>query len=234
LSPGHYNEFRTMWIAKGPLGEKESAEIDRYLEGKRKITPAGAPVLVLAGSGDYSLAPARRESPSAFLKEWHAAHPGERLRFTTLGKYLDALDRSARHPYLQRRHRPQLRSFLGSARVKGWYRECEHALKRPKWRRPAPVWRKARLPVDALPTRVAAMFEHGPQHVMGRGGQHGVRARPIVGRATVSVGGAASPGGHHGGGAGAADARRRWPGEPAELAAQDRSFCRPGRHCRRT
>lgn len=130
LAPGHYSHLRTLMTAKGPLGEKEMAEMDRYIAERRKATPEGAPLLALAGSGDYALAPARAENPSAFLKEWRAARPGVEARFTTLGKYLDAIkDKTLDLPTMRGGTEYDYLAFwIQCPRVKRWYRDCEHLL----------------------------------------------------------------------------------------------------------
>ena len=54
-------------------------------------TPDGAPTLVLAGSGDYSLAPLYARYPGEFLEQWKKAAPDVPLRFATFGDYVDAV-----------------------------------------------------------------------------------------------------------------------------------------------
>src|SRR4029077_18629296 len=58
---------------------------------KEPMTPEGAPILVLAGGDDYSLAPLVKEYPSALLKQWTEIEPQRKIRFTTLSKYLDTI-----------------------------------------------------------------------------------------------------------------------------------------------
>ena len=134
LSPGHYSELRALWTAKGPLPAKETEEIRKAFADKTKVTPAGAPRLILAGSGDYSLAPDRKDNPGAFLKEWKAVEPGTEVRFATASQYLDAVLPGIRSGKIQI---PTLRGgtaydfdafWIQCPRVKSWYRRCEHAL----------------------------------------------------------------------------------------------------------
>ena len=134
ISPGHYSELRTLWTAKGPLTAKEVEEIRHAFAEKAKVTPAGAPRLILAGSGDYSLAPDRKDYPSAFLKEWKETEPDTEIQFATVGQYLDAVLPAARSGRLQI---PTLRGgtaydfdafWIQCPRVKSWYRRCEHSL----------------------------------------------------------------------------------------------------------
>jgi alpha-mannosidase len=134
ISPGHYSELRPAFTAKQALTEKEAAEIRKQLDARATITPAGAPVLLLAGSADYSLAPARADYPTAFLREWKQLDPRTDLRFTTLSKYFDEIA-----PLLAsgRLKIPTMRGgtqyfyysfWIQSPRVKTWFRRCEHQL----------------------------------------------------------------------------------------------------------
>jgi alpha-mannosidase len=130
LSPGHYSELRPVMAATGPLGEKEMAEVDQAIEQKRRITPEGLPILILAGSADYALAPARKENPSAFLREWKAQRPNVEFRFATPGQYLDAIKKQSLDiPVMHGGTEYDFHSFwIENPRVKTWFRECEHAL----------------------------------------------------------------------------------------------------------
>ncbi len=137
LSPGHYSELGQVFQAAGPLDEKQTAEVNALLEAKAKITPDGAPILVLGGSGDYSLAPKRPENPTAFLDEWltqSGDEPKWEIRFTTLASYLDAVMPGIREGKTQLPvHKGGTEYDYGSfwiqnPRVKSWFRKCEHAL----------------------------------------------------------------------------------------------------------
>jgi alpha-mannosidase len=91
-------------------------------------------VLILGGSGDYSLAPLRRENPTEFLQQWASLYPDREIRFATLSKYVDAL-----MPALES-HRFELPTVRGGTsntydsfwiqcpQVKSWFRRDEHAL----------------------------------------------------------------------------------------------------------
>ncbi len=134
LSPGHYNEFRTVMVAKEPLTQAQVSEVEKYLADKLKITPEGAPILVLAGSGDYSLAPLRKEFPSEFLEQWRHSPDHPEIRFSILSNYLDELQVMDRAGKLKI---PTMRGgtaydfdafWIECPRVKSWYRKCEHLL----------------------------------------------------------------------------------------------------------
>ncbi|MDE3179895.1 MAG: hypothetical protein KGM47_09575 [Acidobacteriota bacterium] len=61
------------------------------MKKKRETTPAGAPILVLGGSGDYSLAPLYKGYPQEFLKQWRQVNPQTKIHISTAGDYLDAI-----------------------------------------------------------------------------------------------------------------------------------------------
>jgi alpha-mannosidase len=135
LVPGHYSEdLGGAYQAKEPLTEAQLGETAKFIAAKVPLTPAGAPVLILAGSGDYSLAPARRANPTEFLRQWRAFRPDCDLRFTTLSKYFDALLPDVRSGDIKLE---TVRGGTGytfdsfwieNPRVKSWYRRDEHAL----------------------------------------------------------------------------------------------------------
>lgn len=134
LSPGHYSELRPLMMAKAPLTAAETAEIEKAIENKLKITPEGAPVLILAGGGDYALAPVRKEFPSEFLEQWKQNPDHPEIRFSIMGKYLDelqALERGSKLkiPTLAGGTAYDFDSFwIECPRVKSAHRKCEHLL----------------------------------------------------------------------------------------------------------
>lgn len=134
LSPGHYNEFRTVMVASERLTPAQISDVEKYLAEKLKITPEGAPILVLAGSGDYSLAPLRKEFPSEFLEQWRHDPEHPEIRFSILSNYLDELQAMERAGKLTV---PAMRGgtaydfdafWIECPRVKSSYRKCEHLL----------------------------------------------------------------------------------------------------------
>ncbi len=154
ISPGHYLEWRPMFGAKEPLAEKQllaladdiRARIEpksQDQEGKRlaadlksvpRLTPAGAPVLILGGSGDYNLAPLYQSYPAGFLQQFRKVAPEFDVKFSTPGKYLDAVLPGIQSGAIQL---PTLRSgteftynafWIQNPRVKAWFRQCEQQL----------------------------------------------------------------------------------------------------------
>lgn len=92
LCPGHYSEASAIFSTKQPLTTPQLEELEKFFDSKEPITPAGAPILVLAGSGDYALAPALKTYPTQFLDQWKQAHLDKDVEFSTLRKYVDAIE----------------------------------------------------------------------------------------------------------------------------------------------
>ncbi len=134
LSPGHYSELQPVMVAKDPLTAEQIADLEKYFVAKLKVTPENAPILVLAGGGDYALAPLRREFPREFLEQWNRNPDHPEIRFSIIGKYLDELQALERGSKLKI---PTMRGgtaydfdafWIESPRVKSCYRKCEQLL----------------------------------------------------------------------------------------------------------
>ena len=155
ISPGHYLEWRPMFGAKTPLAEKQlqslADDIRARLEplppdkdsqrpdagdlaSRPRQTPAGAPVLILGGSGDYNLAPLCKDYPARFLKQFKEVAPQYDLHFSTPSRYLDAVLPGLKSSAIQL---PTVRGgteftynafWIQNPRVKSWYRQCEQEL----------------------------------------------------------------------------------------------------------
>ncbi|GEM_PF-228377 len=134
LSPGHYSDWGPVFNTRSSLTTEAVKKLLQDARARSARTPAGAPVLVLGGHGDYSLAPACADYPSTFLGQWKQVAPETQLRFTGLSAYVDAvLDdiRSGRIelPVNRSGARPSWTSFwIECPRVKTWYRRAEHGL----------------------------------------------------------------------------------------------------------
>jgi alpha-mannosidase len=134
VSPGGYSDWGSVFNSKGPLDAPALEGLVRDVRRRARSTPPGAPVLVLGGAGDYSLPPARTSYPGEFLEQWKAAAPGSELRFSGLGKYLDALLPELKAgrlemPVSRGGARMSWTSFwIQCPEVKGRYRRAEHAL----------------------------------------------------------------------------------------------------------
>ena len=134
ISPGAYADWGAVFATREALGDDALRALADDAAAKTRYTPVGAPVLILGGSGDYSLPPARREYPSEFLGQWARAVPDRPLRFSTLSQYLDAAmpgirSRSVPLPATKSGARLSWTSFwIQNPKVKGWYRKAEHEL----------------------------------------------------------------------------------------------------------
>ncbi len=91
LSPGGYSEAGAIFSSKTELTSGQLHEFDAFFDGKEKVTPDGAPILVLGGGDDYSCAPEVKEYPSKLLDQWQALGSHNRIRFSTLSDYVDAV-----------------------------------------------------------------------------------------------------------------------------------------------
>jgi alpha-mannosidase len=135
LVPGEYAEdLGGAFQAKELLTDAQLAETAKYIAAKVPYTPAGAPVLVLAGGSDYALAPARPGNPTDFLRQWKSFRPECDIRFTTLSRYVDAVLPGIRSGDLKLATARggtgyTFDSFwIENPRVKSWFRRDEHAL----------------------------------------------------------------------------------------------------------
>jgi hypothetical protein len=134
ISPGHYADWDPVFRTPTPLDAKTLAELLDDVKARAGMTPAGAPVLVLGGAGDYSLSPACKSYPSAFLRQWKVTDPHTAMRFTGLGRYVDAILPGVRSgrielPVSRSGARMSWTSFwIESPKVKQWYRRAEQGL----------------------------------------------------------------------------------------------------------
>ena len=134
LCPGPYAEFGPLFGAKDPLTPDQLRKLEDSLREMAKTTPAGAPVLILGGYGDYNIAPRRKEYPREFLEQWKQVNPETKMRIATAGDYLDAVLPGIKSGKIQI---PTMRGGTGytfdsfwieNPRVKTWYRRNEHKL----------------------------------------------------------------------------------------------------------
>ena len=134
LSPGHYSEAGAIFSSKVPLTGEQLHKLDTFFTAKERTTPTGAPILVLGGGDDYSCAPEVKEYPSQLLDQWLALGSENRIRFSTLSQYVDAV-----LPGIQSGKIPIPTTHAGTAydfdafwiensEVKTRYRTNEHAL----------------------------------------------------------------------------------------------------------
>jgi len=134
ISPGHYAEWGPVFSTQTPLDAGALAKLLDDAEARAARTPSGAPVLILGGHGDYSLAPACQDYPSAFLRQMNQIAPQTKMQFSGLGAYVDAVlpgIKSGRIELPTNRSGARLSwtSFwIECPKVKQWYRRVEHSL----------------------------------------------------------------------------------------------------------
>jgi alpha-mannosidase len=91
LCPGGYSEENPIFKSTEPLSAGQLGALEKSFEKREPSTPQGAPILVLAGSGDYSLAPVLKTYPAELLEQWNKAGMQRQLRFSTLSDYVDPI-----------------------------------------------------------------------------------------------------------------------------------------------
>ncbi len=134
LCPGNYADFSPVFRTKAPLSRAQLRQLEQELREKAKTTPAGAPILVLGGSGDYSLAPLYKGYTEELLGQWKQVNPETELRIATAGEYLDTIwepvqSGKIKIPTMLGGTGYTFDSFwIENPNVKTWYRREEHAL----------------------------------------------------------------------------------------------------------
>jgi len=132
--PGHYSDFGPVFHAAAPLSETQLDELKQNLIKKAETTPSGAPLLVIGGYNDYSLAPANKANPTLFLNQWKASFPNTKIQISTFSKYYDVVKSSVQTgktvlPIVYGGTEYTYGSFwIENPKVKTWYRKNEHAL----------------------------------------------------------------------------------------------------------
>jgi alpha-mannosidase len=134
ISPGGYADGESIFQTKTPLSSDELKKLETFFATKETITPENAPILIIAGYGDYNQAPSVKAYPSQFLKEWAAVEPDRKLQFATLSKYVDAVQPGIdsgkiKIPTLLGGTAYDFEAFwIENDRVKTEYRRSEHLL----------------------------------------------------------------------------------------------------------
>lgn len=129
-----YADWGDVFHSQEALSKKTLDDLLADAKGKARRTPAGLPVMVLGGYGDYSLPPRREQYPREFLEEWGRANPDVQVRFVTLSQYLDAMLPVVRSgavelPVARSGARFNYTAFwIENWPVKTRYRHAEHAL----------------------------------------------------------------------------------------------------------
>ncbi len=131
---GYSDDVGGSYAAKDPLTPTQFDDVTKSISRRQAHTPDGAPVLLLGGKSDYSLAPARRENPTEFLQQWREKYPACGFTYGTLSNYVDCLmpdlkSGKVKPPVVRTGTDYDFDSFwIENPRVKSWYRRDEHAL----------------------------------------------------------------------------------------------------------
>ena len=155
LAPGPYADWRVVFRNTTPLTEKQLADLHTDLQvradptpltpeeivknakpsgGEPRRAPVGAPLFLMAGSGDYSLAPLYKPYPTEFLQQFRQVAPEFAVQFATPSKYLDAILPGIKSgaitlPVMRGGTAFNYNAFwIQNPRVKSWFRRCEHQL----------------------------------------------------------------------------------------------------------
>lgn len=155
LSPGPYADWRPLFGTTEPLTAGQLAEMHADLQwradptpltpeeivknarpsgGEPRRAPAGAPLFLMGGSRDYSLAPLYKPYPAEFLGLFKNVAPEFDVQFATPGRYLDAIlpgiqSGAIKLPVMRGGTMFNYNAFwIQNPRVKSWFRRCEHQL----------------------------------------------------------------------------------------------------------
>lgn len=156
ICSGHYAQWPSVFRTKEPLGKQQIEDLLTGLRSHIETLPiiagqadkqvgtagktgfsrryARQPALILAGSGDYSLAPLCATYPSQLLTQLREKAPAIKVQFATLSDYFKHLPavlkaKDADLPVMRDGTDYGWNAFwVQCPRVKVWYRRCEHAL----------------------------------------------------------------------------------------------------------
>jgi alpha-mannosidase len=114
VNPCHYSDaLREVMQSPNALPrERIIEEVSRLVLQQQSRFPAGAPLLALAGQGDYSLAFAYKGYPRELLEIWRSRRPRVALRFSTLSEWYD--------DFLRFRDKLRLTVVRSGSRIYGW------------------------------------------------------------------------------------------------------------------
>ena len=134
ICPESYAELGPLFSTEEPLNDKQVAGLVKEMRAKLRAAPNGAPALILGGSGDYNIAPRRKEQPSEFLAQVKQAAPDLDVRIATFSEYFDAVrplvDSGKIEPPVMKHGTAYLYSafWTENPRIKTWCRRDEMAL----------------------------------------------------------------------------------------------------------
>jgi alpha-mannosidase len=114
VNPGHYSEAlrEVMAAAEALPRERIIEELSRLVERQQARFPKAAPLLAMAGQGDYSLPFAYKGYPRELIEIWRSTRPRVALRFSTLSEWYEE--------FLRARERLRLTVVRSGSRIYGW------------------------------------------------------------------------------------------------------------------
>jgi hypothetical protein len=194
IAPGHYSEWNPLFKTSPPLDETALRELKDDLDyrmglktmtpeeiekrpfkwdGMRQRVPEGAPVLILAGNGDYSVAPAYKDVtiPPSIQER----RPRIDLAFVTPSKYVDAILPVARSgvklPTMKGGTKFSFNAFwMENPRVKTAFRRAEQDLQAAEMLSTVASLESRSTPSSAAAPRLAHAAAGGPQFLWGSAG----------------------------------------------------------------
>jgi alpha-mannosidase len=134
LTPDGYSAFRPFFKTQDPLTTEQLKKLGEEADFWVKKAPAGVPALILGGSGDYTLAPLRKEYPKEFFGPWVAANPRIKIRIATLSEYVDAALPGIKSGKIELQTMKGGTGYTADSfwiecpKVKTWFRSNEHGL----------------------------------------------------------------------------------------------------------
>lgn len=92
-----YSAARNLFNTAEALPQEQIRDLAATLETARSYSSSPRHVLMVAGGGDYSLAPRRASYPAEFLEQWSRLYPKVQVTMSTPGQYVDALQSEIRN-----------------------------------------------------------------------------------------------------------------------------------------
>ncbi len=100
LGPG-YSSGRTLFNTAEPLSPQQMQELATAFDAGHRYAVSPRHLLMVAGGGDYSMAPRRPSYPGEFLAQWARQFPKVAVKMATPSQYVDVLRREIREDRIQ-------------------------------------------------------------------------------------------------------------------------------------
>ncbi len=135
VQSGYADNLAGLFTTRTAMTERQLYGLSKGISSKLPRIPAGAPMLILGGWGDYSPPPRRKENPTEMLQAWKSFRPDCQIRFSGLSDYLKDLRPmidSGKVSIPANRGGSQGYAYgslwINCPRVKQWYRRDEHKI----------------------------------------------------------------------------------------------------------